>query len=128
MKHTDLREPTTGRAVGGNDANTASDEAIAPDSDGRGKARADLQHVGFTYTLRGRGVFERLLAAPGVSAFTDVVAGVTEVYDPTNKPFMGGAVMTVHNVVPLDGEQVRIRVDSGWPQDVSLRVSLQYFA
>ncbi|WP_030203732.1 hypothetical protein [Streptomyces sp. NRRL S-87] len=128
MKHTDLREPTTGQAVGGNDANTASDQPVPPDKDGRGEARADLEPTGHTYTLRGHGVFERLLAAPGVSAFTDVVAGVTEVYDPTNKPFMGGAVMMVDNVVPLDGERVRIRVDSGWPEDVTVRVSLQYFA
>ncbi|MFE2474875.1 hypothetical protein [Streptomyces sp. NPDC059389] len=129
MTHTNLREPATGSTAGGSSGNSASDKAIPPSGGGsQGEARADFQQIGYYYTLRGHGVFERLLEAPGVAAYTNVCASVAEVYPPTDKPFMGGAVMTVHNVVPLDGEQVRIRVDSGWPQDISVRVCLQYFA
>ncbi|WP_327130437.1 hypothetical protein OG311_02710 [Streptomyces sp. NBC_01343] len=129
MTNTDFREPTTGNTAGAGNGNTAPGKAIPPSGGGsRGEARADFQQIGYCYTLRGHGVFERLLEAPGVAAYTNVCASVAEVYPPTDKPFVGGAVMTVHNVVPLDGEQVRIRVDSGWPQDIAVRVSLQYFA
>ncbi|MET8755258.1 hypothetical protein ABZW32_34935 [Streptomyces sp. NPDC004667] len=122
MTQTNLREPATGNG------NPASDKAIAPSGGGRGEARADWQPISYYYNLRGHGVFEQLLEAPGVSAYTGVFATVAEVYPPTDRPFMGGAVMTVHNVVPLDGERVEIRVDTGWPDDLPIRVALLYWA
>ncbi|MFB0632623.1 hypothetical protein [Streptomyces sp. AB3(2024)] len=129
MTHTDLRGPATGNAAGGSNGNAAPDQAIRPSGgSGRGEAREDFQQVGYYYNLSGHGVFERLLEAPGVGAYTGVFATVTEVYPPTDRAFMGGAVMTVHNVVPLEGGRVQIRVDAGWPQDIPVRVSLQYFA
>lgn len=127
MTHTNLREPATGNAAGGSNGNKAPDQAIPP-SGGAGLGKADFQQVGYYYNLRGHGVFERTLEAPGVTAYTGVFATVAEVYPPSDKPFMGGAVMTVHNVVPMDGNLVQIRVDSGWPEDIPVRVNLQYFA
>ncbi|ATZ28968.1 hypothetical protein ACFZBM_31830 [Streptomyces lavendulae] len=129
MTHTNLREPATGNAAAGGNGKAASDKAIAPSGGGsRGEARADWQPIGYYYNLRGHGVFEQLLQAPGVTAYTGVFATVAEVYPPSDKPFMGGAVMTVHNVVPLDGERVEIRVDTGWPDDLPVRVQLLYWA
>ncbi|MFI6007041.1 hypothetical protein ACIA98_43140 [Streptomyces sp. NPDC051366] len=128
MTHTNLRGPATGHTASGSGGKAGPEKAIPPTGASGGKARAELQQVVYYYNLRGHGTFEAVLEAPGVGAFTGVFASTAEVYPVTDKPFMGGAVMTVHNVVPLDEGRVVIRLDTGWPEDLPVRVQLQYFA
>ncbi|MEV7419571.1 hypothetical protein [Streptomyces sp. NPDC089919] len=125
MTQSELRESAAGNAAGDH-GDSGSETAIAPSGGGSRGARTDFQQIGYYYTLRRHGVFDVLLEAPGVNAYTLLFASVAEVYPPTDKPFMGGAVMTVHNVVPIDGELARIRVDAGWPEDITLRIYLTY--
>ncbi|MFI8436577.1 hypothetical protein ACIGJO_23065 [Streptomyces sp. NPDC079020] len=84
------------------------DDVVRPDT--RENAVAALPRTGAgNYTLRKRGVFDQALGLDGVDAYSKVVACMTEVEPIASKPFLGGATMTVHNVVAQDGGTVRIR-------------------
>ncbi|BAU85329.1 hypothetical protein SLA_4441 [Streptomyces laurentii] len=86
------------------------------------------QQGAYSYLLTRGGVFEATLPAAGVDAFSKVFASITERDTEDNdKPFLGGGVMTVHNVVPRDGGIVTIRADVGVPNNLNLRVDLFYY-
>ncbi|MEV6394744.1 hypothetical protein AB0M39_08190 [Streptomyces sp. NPDC051907] len=127
MTHSNLREPATGNTASGSAVKAGPEQAVPPTGGSGGTEQADLQQIGYYYDLRGQGVFERVLEADGLGGpYSPVSASITEFDPATGKAFMGDAVMTVHNVVPLEGELVHIRVDSGWFEDLSIRVYLQY--
>ncbi|MCX4808461.1 hypothetical protein ACFWWM_23450 [Streptomyces sp. NPDC058682] len=129
MTHSNLREPAIGNTASGNGGKAGSGRAVPPTGGSASRAQAGLQQAYYYYDLSGQGVFERTLETPGLGgSFSQVFASVTEFYADTGKSFMGSAAMTVHNVVPLDGEQVIVRVDSGWPEELPVRVQLLYFA
>ncbi|WP_426361668.1 hypothetical protein [Streptomyces sp. E-08] len=106
MTHNDLVEPT--RASG----------------DG---TRLNPEIAATTHDVRGHGVFEQILDAPGFpGAGGMMLAGATEFSPVTGDPIMGSAVVTLHNVVPLNGARVQVRVEVKWPEDLSIRIQLFY--
>ncbi|MGW3321573.1 hypothetical protein [Streptomyces virginiae] len=128
MTHNDLHEPATGSTSNGSAVQAGPEQAIAPTDGSGGQAPFNPEMAAHTEDLRGHGVFEKVLPAPGfLGAYGMMLAAVTE-YDPvTDKPIMGSAVVTLHNVVPMDGQRVMVRVEVRWPEDLYIRVQLMYF-
>lgn len=56
-----------------------------------------------------------------------MLGAVTEFNRATDKPVMGDAVITLHNLVPMDGKKVAVRVESSWHEDLDIRVQLLWF-
>ncbi|MDT3399028.1 hypothetical protein RKE29_20670 [Streptomyces sp. B1866] len=79
------------------------------------------------YHIRGvQGVFSRNLSAPLTDRTTQVYASIAEI-DNQDNPHLGDAVMTVHDVVPLDGQRVIVRGEVSWPAPLNVRVNM-FFA
>ncbi|MFI8435094.1 hypothetical protein ACIGJO_15270 [Streptomyces sp. NPDC079020] len=112
---------------GSNGAGRAPNELISPETSGA--ANDALPRMGAAaYSLHGSGIFNADLGQPGVDASSRVFVSVSEVNPADRKPFLGGAVMTVHNVVPHDDGSVTIRVEvKDAPQDLPIKASLFYF-
>ncbi len=128
MTHSNLREPATGHAASGSAVKAGPEQAIPSTDRTGGEAQFSPELAAQTVDFRGHGVFERDVKLPGFGgAFGMVVADVTEFNPVTGKPIMGSAVITLHNVVPLDGGHVTVRVESRWPEDLSIRVQFLYF-
>lgn len=70
-----------------------------------------------------QGVFSRNLSAPGTNPGTQVHASITEL-DNQERPQLGDADVTTHDVVPLDGQRVQIRGEVAWPAPRVVRVSM----
>lgn len=122
MTHSNLREPATGNTASGSAVKDGPEQAIPS------TAQMSPELAAHTVNLRGKGVFDAVLPVPGFGgAFAMVLASVTEFNPATDKPVMGSAVITLHNVVPLDGQRVQVRVESRWHEDLSIRVQLLYF-
>ncbi|MGW2017523.1 hypothetical protein [Streptomyces sp. NPDC001927] len=80
------------------------------------------------FPLRGHGVFQKVLDVPGfLGAHAFVVGSVTEYNRASGKPVMGDAVITLHNLVPMDGKKVAVRVESKWHEDLDILVQLLWF-
>ncbi|WP_030194914.1 hypothetical protein [Streptomyces sp. NRRL S-87] len=128
MPHSDLHEPVSGNTAGSSATVARPEQAIPSTGAGGGEALLNPELAAMTFDLVGHGVFDRVLTVPGFGgAFAMVLASVTEFSPGTDKPIMGDAVITLHNVVPLDGGRVHVRVESRWPEDLSIRVQLLYF-
>jgi hypothetical protein len=58
-----------------------------------------------------------------------VMVSVTELQQPSGEPldypFLGAAVMTIHNVVPQDDGKVIVVVDTGWT-DYPINIRLNF--
>jgi hypothetical protein len=56
-----------------------------------------------------------------------VMASVTEISQPSGEPldfpFIGAAVMTVHNIAPQDNGTVQLVIDTGWGSPLNIRLS-----
>ncbi|NEY30701.1 hypothetical protein GTU99_00525 [Streptomyces sp. PRKS01-65] len=59
--------------------------------------------------------------------FAFVLGSVTEFSPVTQKPIMGSAIITLHNLVPQEVGKVMVRVESQWPEDLDIRVQLLWF-
>ncbi|MFJ5546329.1 hypothetical protein [Streptomyces sp. NPDC093225] len=118
----------TGNTASGSAMKAGPEQAIPSTGAGGGRALLNPELAAMTFDLVGRGVFDRVLTVPGFGgAFSFVLAGVTEFSPGSGEPIMGDAVISLHNVVPLDGGRVHVRVESRWPEDLSIRVQLLYF-
>ncbi|BAU85330.1 hypothetical protein SLA_4442 [Streptomyces laurentii] len=108
--------------------NNVPDDVIVLEADQAAGMLEDPQSGARSYLIGAGGLFERKLFASGVNAFSKVFASMTEFApEDHNKPFLGGAVMTVHNVVPQDGGIVTIRADVGVPNTLNVKVSLFFY-
>ena len=56
-----------------------------------------------------------------------VIASLVEFSQPAGEPldfpFIGAAVMTIHNVCPLDNGTVQVVIDTGWGSPLNIRLS-----
>ncbi len=61
-----------------------------------------------------------------INRHATVMANVVEISQPAGEPldfpFIGAAVMTVHNVCPLDTGIVQVVVDTGWGSPLNIRL------
>ncbi|MFE6100802.1 hypothetical protein ACFVQ4_12650 [Streptomyces laurentii] len=112
----------------GTGVNDAPDDVLSPSTHEVTETLQQGQEGAYGYLLARGGLFEQKLNAAGVDAFSRVFVSMTE-FNPNdnNKPFLGGAVMTVHNVVPQDGGVVTIRANAGVPNTVNIKISLFYY-
>jgi hypothetical protein len=75
------------------------------------------------------GIFDgNVTFPPGVvNSQSHVLVSICEIITPEpspgiGTPFKGHAVLTVHNVVPFDGGNVEITIDTGWNSPIGVRV------
>jgi len=63
-----------------------------------------------------------------VNRHANVQASITEISQPSGEPldfpFIGAAVMTVHNIAPQDDGTVHMVIDTGWGSPVNIRLSM----
>jgi hypothetical protein len=61
-----------------------------------------------------------------VNRHTTVLANVVEISQPAGEaldyPFLGDAVMTIHNICPFDDGTVKVVVDTGWGSPINIRL------
>ncbi|MGZ9930704.1 hypothetical protein ACXNSR_12485 [Streptomyces sp. NC-S4] len=116
--------------------NTASGSAVKagpaqgiPATGGSGgEAQFNPEMAANTFDFVGHGVFEGEATLPGSrGAYNMVLANVTEFSPVTDKPIMGSAIVTLHNVVPLDGGKAKVRMEARWPEDLYIRVQFMWF-
>jgi hypothetical protein len=64
-----------------------------------------------------------------VNRHSVVLASVFELSQPQGEPldypFQGEAIMTIHNIVPLDDGSVKVAVDTGWT-DFPINIRLNF--
>ncbi len=62
-----------------------------------------------------------------IDRHANVQASITEISQPSGEPldfpFIGAAVMTVHNIAPQDNGTVQMVIDTGWGSPVNIRLS-----
>ncbi|WP_405786579.1 hypothetical protein OG753_40245 [Streptomyces sp. NBC_00029] len=128
MTHNTLREPATGDTASDSMVQARTEEAI-PSVDGiAGKALLNPEMASQSFEIRGHGIFERILDVPAFKgAYAMVLGSVTEYSRATDKPVMGTAVVTLHNLVAKDRGQVGVRVGVNWHEDLDIRVTLLWF-
>ncbi|MFI7098639.1 hypothetical protein ACIBK8_04675 [Streptomyces sp. NPDC050161] len=85
---------------------------------------AVTEFVAYAYHLSNKqGVFTTLLSAQGVNRFSEVVGSIAEL-DAQDRPQLGDAVMTLHNVVPQDNNTVAVRGEVAWHTPLRVRVHI----
>ena len=61
-----------------------------------------------------------------IDRHANVQASITEISQPSGEPldfpFIGAAVMTVHNIAPQDDGHVLMVIDTGWGSPVNIRL------
>lgn len=73
------------------------------------------------FLLDVQGVFTAALNVQPANRSSEVAASIAEA-DSNGKPLLGDAVLTIHNVVPEDGDTVRIRAESSSPTPLNVMV------
>ncbi|MEU2509247.1 hypothetical protein ABZ621_31675 [Streptomyces sp. NPDC007863] len=129
MSHHTLREPATGGPASDDNVLRARTEEANPSAGGiAGKALFNPEMASQSFDMRGHGVFQRILDVPAFKgAYAMVLGSVTEYSRATDKPVMGDAVVTLHNLVSMDRGQVGVRVGVNWHEDLDIRVTLLWF-
>jgi len=69
---------------------------------------------------------------PGVNRYSHILVTISEVTAPPggadlDVAFLGGATMTVHNVVPQDNGSVIVRLSNNWNGPVNFRLWITVF-
>ncbi|GGS36407.1 hypothetical protein Snoj_55940 [Streptomyces nojiriensis] len=107
----------------------AGPEQALPSTGGSGgQAQFNPEMAAQTFDFRGHGIFDGEVKLPGFGgAWAMVLANVTEFSPVTDKPILGSAVVTLHNVAPQDGGWVKVRMEARWPEDLSIRVQFMWF-
>ncbi|MEE1736147.1 hypothetical protein PUR49_06425 [Streptomyces sp. BE147] len=92
--------------------NDAAQDLLQPIAAGDG-LKVEL----YTYSLIAHGIFVQRLSAPNVTPDSRVFAAITEIDKVASRPFVGGAIMTIHNVAPST-DTVTIRAEVGSETDL----------
>ena len=62
-----------------------------------------------------------------INRHSTVMASITEISQPSGEPldfpFIGAAVMTVHNIAPQDNGTVQMIIDTGFNSPVNIRIT-----
>ncbi|MEU9851683.1 hypothetical protein [Streptomyces sp. NPDC047974] len=130
MTHNTLREAATSDTARDNSGVVqARAEEVIPSAGGiEGKALLNPEMASQPFEMRGHGVFERILDVPGFKgAHAMVLGSVTEYNRASDKPVMGAAAVTLHQLVAMDQGKVGVRVGVNWPEDLDIRVTLLWF-
>ncbi|MFF2777497.1 hypothetical protein ACFVU3_21610 [Streptomyces sp. NPDC058052] len=128
MTHHTLRESAARNTADDGAARARPEEAIPSAGGIAGPALLNPEMASQSFDMRGHGVFARVLDVPAFKgAYAMVLGSATEFSRATDKPIMGDAVVTLHNLVSMDRGQVGVRVGVGWHEDLDIRVTLLWF-
>jgi hypothetical protein len=105
-----------------NEISDYSETLLEAEETRKGESRQARAHTFGIFT--GKGFIRCRINDSRITTASDVTAGIGEM-DGNNIPFIGDAVMTVHNVAPFNGG-VFVRVNVAWDSPLRFQVMVTF--